>query len=67
MGAPAEMLETVRLADVLVWTAAAFGCWLVLILLLQRLRMPEPVARATRCPCRRDGLACTKTRQSPAG
>jgi hypothetical protein len=36
----------IRLNDVLVWAAAAFGCWLVLILLLRRLRLPEPVAWA---------------------
>lgn len=43
---PADVMEMIRLADVLVWAAVAFGCWLVLIVLLRRLRMPEPVAWA---------------------
>ena len=46
VSALAGVLETMRLDDVLVWAAAAFGWWLVLIVLLRLLRMPEPVAWA---------------------
>jgi len=42
----ADVMEIIHLADVLVWAAVAFGCWLVLIVLLRQLRMPEPVAWA---------------------
>ncbi len=43
---PDDVMEIIQLADVLVWAAVAFGCWLVLIVLLRQLRMPEPVALA---------------------
>ena len=44
--ADVSTLGPIRVHDVLVWSATAFGWWLVLIVLLRLLRMPEPVAWA---------------------
>jgi len=46
VSALAQALAPIRVHDVLVWSTTAIGWWLVLIVLLRRLRMPEPVAWA---------------------